>query len=153
MSESSEHDTKWMQQAIALAREGEALGEVPIGALIVHQGRCIAQAYNQPIADHDPCGHAELLAIRLAAKVQNNYRLSECTLYVTLEPCLMCVGAIVHARVSRVVFGSSDPKAGCVVSQLNMAEQKFLNHQPQVTGGVCQEECSAILKAFFKGRR
>jgi tRNA(adenine34) deaminase len=150
---SLEQDVFWMQYAISLARQGEANGEVPIGAVLVKEGRCIAATYNQPILHQDPCAHAEILALRLAGKTLQNYRLTDCTLYVTLEPCMMCIGAIVHARVNRLVFGSLDPKAGCVSSQLVVGQQLFLNHQPLITAGVCQEECSALLKSFFKARR
>ena len=146
-------DRHFMAEALALAEAGAALGEVPVGALLVQDGEVIGRGFNCPISTHDPSAHAEMVAIRDAAKAIGNYRLPGSTLYVTLEPCSMCAGLIVHARIARVVFGASEPKAGAVQSRGEFFAQGFLNHRVLVEGGVLADECSAALSAFFKARR
>ncbi|MCX2886664.1 MULTISPECIES: tRNA adenosine(34) deaminase TadA [Pseudomonas] len=146
-------DQEFMRQALALAAEGAALGEVPVGALLVQHGQVIGQGFNRPILDSDPSAHAEMVAIRAAARSASNYRLPGSTLYVTLEPCSMCAGLIVHSRVMRVVFGALEPKAGIVQSQGQFFAQGFLNHRVMAEGGVLAEECGRILSDFFKARR
>ncbi len=142
-----------MQAALALARQGAELGEVPVGAVLVQEGEIIGRGFNCPISRHDPSAHAEMVAIRAAAESVQNYRLPGSTLYVTLEPCSMCAGLIVHARIARVVFAASEPRAGMAVSQGRFFEQGFLNHRVMVEGGLLAEESGALLKAFFKARR
>ena len=142
-----------MLQALAQARHAASLGEVPVGAIVVKDGVVIARGYNQPIGLHDPTAHAEIVALRAAAAVLGNYRLPGCELYVTLEPCVMCSGAMLHARLARVVFGASDPKTGACGSVLNLFEQQQLNHQTTIAGGVLQGECASLLKSFFAERR
>ncbi len=146
-------DQDWMQKAMAQAREAEAAGEVSVGAVIVRDGELVAQAWNRPIGSHDPTGHAEIIALRAAAARLANYRLPGCTLYVTLEPCTMCAGAIIHARVDRVVFGATDPKTGAAGSVFDVLGTRKLNHYVEVTGGVLAEECGRQLSAFFQKRR
>lgn len=146
-------DRHFMTEALALAEAGAALGEVPVGALLVQDGEVIGRGFNCPISTHDPSAHAEMVAIRDAAKAIGNYRLPGSTLYVTLEPCSMCAGLIVHARIARVVFGASEPKAGVVQSRGEFFAQGFLNHRVLVEGGVLADECSKALSAFFKARR
>ncbi|WP_314407036.1 tRNA adenosine(34) deaminase TadA [Pseudomonas kuykendallii] len=146
-------DQHFMGEALALAAQGAALGEVPVGALLVRDGEVIGSGFNCPISRHDPSAHAEMVAIRAAAEAAQNYRLPGSTLYVTLEPCSMCAGLIVHARIQRVVFGASEPRAGMVVSRGQFFDQAFLNHRVLVEGGVLAEECGEVLKAFFKARR
>ena len=146
-------DEHFMRQALALAAEGAALGEVPVGAVLVQDDEIIGQGFNAPISRHDPSAHAEMVAIRAAAEAVQNYRLPGSTLYVTLEPCSMCAGLLVHARVARVVYGASEPRAGVAVSRGQFFAQEFLNHRVRVEGGVLAEECGAMLKAFFKARR
>lgn len=143
----------WMQRALELAARAEAEGEVPVGALVVLNGEIIGQGWNQPIRSHDPTAHAEIMALRAAAARQKNYRLTDTTLYVTLEPCAMCAGAIVHARVARVVYGATDPKAGAAGSVFNLLASPSLNHRAQVVGGVLAEECGEMLRIFFGARR
>lgn len=142
-----------MRRALELARHAERAGEVPVGAVVVCQGEAIGEGWNQPIMAHDPSAHAEMVAIRAAANHQRNYRLPDTTLYVTLEPCAMCAGAIVHARVARVVFGASDPKTGAAGSVFNLLGSDRLNHRADVVGGVLAEECGDLLRRFFKARR
>ena len=143
-----------MEQALACAREAEAAGEVPVGALIVDAtGAVVARAANAPIARHDATAHAEMLALRVAGRALGNYRLPGCVLYVTLEPCAMCVGALVHARVARIVYGAPDPKTGACGSVFDLAGTEKLNHRIDVEGGVLAEECGALLKQFFAARR
>ena len=142
-----------MEAALEEARRGLASGEVPIGAVIVVEGRIVARAFNQPISTSDPTAHAEMLVLREAGKTAANYRLTEATLYVTLEPCLMCVGALVHARVREVVYGATEPKTGALVSAVQGLDLAGLNHRFAVTGGVLEEECRQIIQAFFKDRR
>jgi tRNA(adenine34) deaminase len=146
-------DQHWMQQALALAGKAAAAGEVPVGAVLVSDECCIAEGWNQPVGHHDPTAHAEVMALRAAGMARGNYRLTGTTLYVTLEPCLMCVGAIVHARVQRLVFGASDPKSGAVMTCVHGFELPGLNHRVESTGGVMAEECGEVLKTFFRSRR
>ena len=147
------NDSLYMRQAIDQAHNAWALGEVPVGALVVRDGEVIATGFNQPIGTHDPTAHAEIMALRAAATILGNYRLPGCELYVTLEPCAMCAGAMMHARLARVVFGAADPKTGACGSVVNLFEQGQLNHHTQVTGGVLAENCSSMLKDFFAERR
>ena len=142
-----------MREALALAAEGAARGEVPVGAVLVQGGEVIGRGFNCPISTSDPSAHAEMVAIRAAAQAVANYRLPGSTLYVTLEPCAMCAGLIVHSRVQRVVFGASEPRAGMAVSRGQFFDQTFLNHRVLVEGGVLAEECGEVLRAFFKARR
>ena len=146
-------DREWMQQALDLAAQAASLGEVPVAAVIVKEKECIATAYNRPILSNDPTAHAEIAAIREAGQVLGNYRLNGCTLYVTIEPCAMCVGALIHARINRLVFGAKEPRAGAVVSRLNLLDQDCFNHSVKWHGGVLGESCSSLLKDFFKQRR
>jgi tRNA(adenine34) deaminase len=146
-------DTDFMQLALEQAQQAWNLGEVPVGAVVVKDGEVIAVGCNQPIGKHDPTAHAEIVALRAAAEKLGNYRLPGCTLYVTLEPCVMCSGAMMHARLARVVYGASDPKTGACGSVLNLFEQEQLNHHTEVVGGVMAEECGAMLKNFFAARR
>lgn len=136
-----------------LARLAEAAGEVPVGAVIVKDEQIIAEGWNQPIALHDPSAHAEMLAMRAAAKLLGNYRLPDTTLYVTLEPCAMCAGAMVHARVKRLVYAAPDPRAGAAGTLFNITQHEALNHRLEVTGGVLADECAAMLRNFFQARR
>lgn len=147
------HDERFMREALELAAQGAARGEVPVGAVLVQDGQVIGRGFNCPISTSDPSAHAEMVAIRAAAQAVANYRLPGSTLYVTLEPCAMCAGLIVHSRVQRVVFGASEPRAGMAVSRGQFFDQAFLNHRVRVEGGVLGEECGEVLKAFFKARR
>lgn len=142
-----------MQLALEQARLAWAEGEVPVGAVVVKDGEVIAVGYNQPIGRHDPTAHAEIVALRAAAEKLGNYRLPGCELYVTLEPCIMCSGAMMHARLSRVVYAAVDPKTGACDSVLKLFEEERLNHHTEVLGGVMAEEASSLLKAFFAERR
>ena len=142
-----------MRMALAQARRGAALNEVPVGALVVKENRLVGVGFNQPIGTHDPTAHAEMVAMRDAACTLGNYRLSGCDLYVTLEPCGMCVGGIVHARIRRVVFGASEPKSGACVSRHLGFEQPWLNHRVEATGGVLAPQASALMSEFFARRR
>lgn len=146
-------DIDFMRLALAEAQLAADLGEVPVGAVLVQQGRVIGKGFNQPISSNDPSAHAEMVALRQAALTQRNYRLPDTTLYVTLEPCTMCAGLLVHSRVSRLVFGASEPRAGAVVSRAQVLDQTWMNHRIEVEGGVLAEECGEVLRAFFKGRR
>ena len=146
-------DDVFMRQAIAQAHNAWALGEVPVGAVVVKDGVIIASGFNHPIGNHDPTAHAEIMALRAAATLLGNYRLPGCELYVTLEPCLMCAGAMMHARLARVIYGASDPKTGAGGSVLNVFEQEKLNHHTVLTGGVLSDECGTLLKQFFSERR
>ncbi|MCF5226863.1 MULTISPECIES: tRNA adenosine(34) deaminase TadA [Pseudomonas syringae group] len=147
------NDQHFMREALALAAQGALLGEVPVGAVVVHNGEIIGRGYNCPISGSDPSAHAEMVAIRDAARALDNYRLPGSTLYVTLEPCSMCAGLIVHSRVARVVYGALEPKAGIVQSQGQFFSQGFLNHRVLFEGGVLGEECGAMLSEFFRLRR
>jgi tRNA(adenine34) deaminase len=142
-----------MRRALELARHAETLGEVPVGAVVVHDAEIIGEGWNQPITSNDPTAHAEIMALRAAAQRARNYRLTDTTLYVTLEPCAMCAGAIVHARIGRVVFGAPDPKAGAGGSVFNLLANERLNHRASVQGGVLAEESARLLQGFFQGRR
>ena len=146
-------DERFMAEALQLASQGAERGEVPVGALLVQAGEIIGRGFNCPISTNDPSAHAEMVAIRAAAQAVANYRLPGSTLYVTLEPCAMCAGLIVHSRIQRVVFGASEPRAGMAVSRGQFFDQAFLNHRVLVEGGVLADECGAVLKAFFKARR
>lgn len=150
---SSETDAHWMRQALAQAQAAGQAGEVPVGAVVVRGGEVIATGRNAPVQGHDPTAHAEIMALRAAAQRLGNYRLEGCTLYVTLEPCAMCSGAMLHARVPRVVFGAADPKTGAAGSVVDLFASRQLNHQTQVQGGVLADECAALLAAFFRERR
>jgi len=146
-------DEDFMRVALALAEQARGAGEVPVGAVVVRDGVVIGSGFNSPIGRHDPSAHAEILALRAAATASGNYRLSGCTLYVTLEPCVMCSGAILHARIGRVVYGAPDPKAGACGSVLNLFAEDRLNHHTAVTGGMLAEECGRLLTNFFQERR
>ena len=146
-------DDAIMRLALAEAERARVAGEVPVGAVVVLEGRVIGAGYNQPIAAVDPTAHAEVVALRAAARTLGNYRLTGARLYVTVEPCLMCVGAMIHARIAHVVFGAPEPKAGALVSACRAHETPGLNHQLQVTGGVLEEQCRRIMQAFFEERR
>ena len=149
----AELDRQFMQQALDQAKLAAMAGEVPVGAVLVRDGKIISRGFNQPISNSDPSAHAEMMALRAAAHIESNYRLPGTTLYVTLEPCIMCAGAMLHARVERVVFGATEPKTGAAGSVLNVFSEKQINHQTQVEGGIMGEECGQILRDFFKGRR
>lgn len=146
-------DSDYMRIALALAEEAGASGEVPVGAIIVKNGEIIGRGSNAPIGTHDPTAHAEILAMRDAAKHLGNYRLVDCTLYVTLEPCAMCTGAIQHARIAKVVYGASDPKTGACGSVVNLMSEARLNHHTEIAGGELAGECGAVLSHFFAQRR
>lgn len=146
-------DLLWMNEALALAREAGSAGEVPVGAVVVVDGQIIGRGFNQPISRHDPTAHAEVMALRDAAARADNYRLPGATLYVTLEPCLMCAGAIMHARIARVVFGAADAKTGVAGSVLNLFAENRLNHHAEIIGGVRATECGQLLSSFFAARR
>lgn len=149
----NERDLEFMQLALEQAQLAKASGEVPVGAVLVSNNQVIAAGHNQPITQNDPSGHAEILALRAAGQNLGNYRLPDTTLYVTLEPCMMCSGAIMHARVSRLVYGARDPKTGCVHSVLNLFDNQQLNHHTIVEGGILENQCAQVLKDFFKERR
>jgi tRNA(adenine34) deaminase len=146
-------EADFMEEALAQARESLAQGEVPVGAVVVKEGRVIARGRNTPVSGHDPTAHAEIVALRAAAQALGNYRLDDCELYVTLEPCAMCSGAMLHARIKRVVFGAPDPKTGAAGSVVNLFSEPRLNHQTTVQGGVLAQACGAVLTHFFKSRR
>ncbi len=144
---------QWMRYAIRLAQRAENEGEVPVGAVLVKNEKCIAEGWNQPIQKHDPTAHAEIIAIRKAGVALDNYRLINTTLYVTLEPCVMCMGAIAQARIGRLVFGAFDPKRGTICNALNLADADFLNHKLDWQGGVFEETCANLLMNFFRAKR
>jgi tRNA(adenine34) deaminase len=146
-------DESWMRHALMLAQRAEAQGEVPVGAVVVQGNEIIGEGWNHPISEHDPTAHAEIMALRAAAKHLNNYRLPGVELYVTLEPCTMCAGAMIHARIRRVIFGAYDPKTGAAGSVFDIFAQPQHNHHVQVQGGVLAEDCAAQLQAFFQRRR
>ena len=147
------HDEFFMREALALAAQGALLGEVPVGAVVVQDGKVIGRGFNCPISSHDPSAHAEMVAIRDAATRLENYRLPGSTLYVTLEPCSMCAGLIVHSRIQRVVYGATEPKAGVAISRGEFFTQDFLNHRVLIEGGLLAEACSDVLSSFFRERR
>jgi tRNA(adenine34) deaminase len=146
-------DLEFMRAALALAQDGRRAGEVPVGAVVVADGTIVGRGFNAPILRHDPAGHAEIAALRDAATALNNYRLPDCDLYVTLEPCAMCAGAILHARIRRLVFGARDPKTGACGSVVDLFADARLNHHTTVTAGVLAEDCGGLLSAFFAARR
>ncbi|HIL92732.1 MAG TPA: tRNA adenosine(34) deaminase TadA [Cycloclasticus sp.] len=146
-------DEAWMRRAIELAHKAEEVGEVPVGAVIVHDGECIGEGYNLPIKNCDPTAHAEIVAIRAASQTVQNYRLVNSTLYVTLEPCVMCMGAIQHARIKRIVFAAKDPKRGAVCSALSLTDADYSNHHVEWSQGVLGDECATLLTSFFKKKR
>jgi tRNA(adenine34) deaminase len=148
-----DEDIRYMRQALTQARKAAALGEVPIGCVIVYEGKVIGRGYNRRNTDKSTLAHAEITAIKKATKIIGDWRLEDCTLYVTLEPCQMCAGAIIQARIPRVVIGAMNPKAGCAGSIFNILEEPAFNHQAQVTRGVLEEECSQVLKEFFHDLR
>jgi len=149
----SKVDEHWMRVAMAMAEKAEAEGEVPVGAVLVKDGLQIATGYNLSISQHDPCAHAEILCLRAAGQTVENYRLLDATLYVTLEPCAMCAGAMVHSRIARVVFGARDEKTGAAGTVLNLLQHPAFNHQVEVTSGVLAQDCADQLSRFFKRRR
>jgi len=142
-----------MQRALQLAKKAAELGEVPVGAVVVFQGEVIGEGWNQPISACDPCGHAEIIALRQAAKNMANYRLADCELFVSLEPCTMCAGAIVHARIKRLVFAATEPKAGAIISQSQLLDAGYMNYKVEYQGGTCEQESAQIISDFFKMRR
>ncbi|TCJ15241.1 tRNA adenosine(34) deaminase TadA [Parasulfuritortus cantonensis] len=142
-----------MTEALELAREAWRLGEVPVGAVVVQDGKVVGRGFNHPIAAHDPTGHAEIMALRDAARSLGNYRLPGCTLYVTIEPCAMCAGAIFHARVARVVYGAREPKTGAAGSVVDLFAEERLNHHAEVVGGIMAEDCGGLVSAFFAAKR
>ncbi len=145
--------TAFMQEALRLAAQAAAAGEVPVGAVVVHDGAIVGRGYNQPIAGNDPTAHAEVMAMRDAGRALGNYRLAECDLYVTLEPCVMCAGAIMHARIRRVIYGARDPKTGACGSAIDLFAQPHLNHHADVGGGMMADEAVVLLQDFFARRR
>ncbi|WP_332699134.1 tRNA adenosine(34) deaminase TadA [Halalkalibacter lacteus] len=147
------HDEKWMELALLEADKAEAIGEVPIGAIIVKEGEVVAAAHNRREIDQQALAHAELTVIQEACSKLNNWRLTGCTLYVTLEPCPMCAGAIVQSRIDKVVYGATDPKAGCAGTLMNLLEESRFNHQAEVVGGCLEEACGSILTTFFRELR
>ena len=149
----TEEDVMWMRHALTLADKAESIGEVPVGACVVLNGELIGEGFNTPITDNDPSAHAELRAVKEAAAAVQNYRLIDATLYVTLEPCSMCAGMLVHARVKRVVFGAKDAKTGAAGSVMNLLQHPALNHQLEIVSGVLAEECANKLSDFFRKRR
>lgn len=148
-----QNDAFWMQLAIDQARLAERAGEVPVGAVVVSEGKVVGTGYNQNLLNNDPTAHAEVVALRKAAEALGNHRLTGCILFCTIEPCAMCAGAMVHARITRLVYGAKDPKAGAAGSVLDVINHARLNHQMEVTAGVLAEECSRLLKGFFAARR
>lgn len=146
-------DEYWMQQALILARKAEQSGEIPVGAIVVYDNQIIGEGWNQSITLNDPTAHAEVMAIRQAASTLNNYRLINTTLYITLEPCAMCAGAIIHSRIKRVVFGATDYKTGAAGSFINVLAYPGINHLPLIESGICADEASQLLSQFFKRRR
>jgi len=148
-----DEDRQWINEAVVLARQAAAEGEVPVGAVVVKDGKIIGRGWNQNIGLSDPTAHAEIMALREAGSTLGNYRLPGCTLYVTLEPCVMCAGAMIHARLERIVFAASDPKTGAAGGKFDLLSNPAHNHAPTVNGGCLADECSALLKDFFRQRR
>ncbi len=153
MGISPEEDEAWMRYAFRLAQRAEEYGEVPVGAIVVKDNRCIAEGWNSVITQHDPTAHAEIVALRTAGLALENYRINDTTLYVTLEPCVMCMGALAHSRIKRLVFGAYDPKRGAVCNALSLTDASFLNHRISWTGGVLEAQCAELLRDFFRARR
>jgi tRNA(Arg) A34 adenosine deaminase TadA len=153
MTDFSSEDYRFMAKALQLAHEAAALGEIPVGAIVVASGKIVGEGFNQPISRHDPSAHAEIQALRSAGLTLQNYRLINATLYVTLEPCTMCAGAMIHARINRLVYAATEPKAGVARSQQAFFSSPFLNHQIDVDGGLMADEASQLLSQFFKKRR
>ncbi len=149
----SHSDELWMEEALREAQRGLALGEVPVGAIVVCDGRVVGRGCNRPLSDNDPTAHAEILALREAGQAIGNYRLLDCDLYVTVEPCAMCAGAITHARIRRLIYGAEDPKAGAVHSMLQVLNHPGLNHKVEVTSGVLAARCMDLVQAFFREKR
>ena len=149
----TDEDLKFMKLALGLAKKAGLKNEVPVGALIVRNGEIIGQGMNTSISDHDPTSHAEINAIREAAKAIKNYRLKDCAIYVTLEPCAMCVGAIQHARIEKIIYGAPDPKTGACGSMIDLISVKEINHHAEAIGGILEKECGQILKDFFLSKR
>ena len=147
------NDEKWMALAIKQAVKAGTEEEVPVGAILVKDGKLIAQAHNQPISKNDATAHAEIQLLRAAGKQQKNYRLIDTTIYVTLEPCAMCLGAMMHARIKRIVFGASDSKTGVCGSHADLTTESFFNHEMEISGGILEKECKELLQAFFQSRR
>ena len=143
----------WMRYALTLAKQAEDEGEVPVGAVVVRDNKLVSEGWNQPIKGHDPTSHAEIMALRSAGREERNYRIPGASLYVTLEPCVMCVGAIMHARIKRVVYGASDPRAGAAGSVFSLLDSAQFNHKIEIQSGVLADDCGEILKCFFKARR
>jgi len=146
-------DEFYMAKALQLAEQAGAIGEVPVGAILVKDGEIVGEGFNQPISGCDPTAHAEIVAMRNAAKNLNNYRLNDCDLYVTIEPCTMCVGAMVHGRIRRVLFGALEPRAGALQSQLQLMDQSHYNHSIEWQGGVLAQECGDLISSFFRRKR
>jgi tRNA(adenine34) deaminase len=146
-------DIAFMREALRLAQMAADAGEVPVGAVLVQKGQVIGRGFNQPVRTHDPSAHAEICALRDAGQVVGNYRLPDATLYVTIEPCTMCYGAIVHARVNRLVFGAAEPRYGAVISGQKLLDNGHFNHRPEVMSGVLETECAQMMKQFFAGKR
>lgn len=148
-----ETDERWLRHALTLAERAAAEGEVPVGAVLVMDEQIIGEGWNRPIAGNDPTAHAEIMALREGARTLNNYRLPDTTLYVTLEPCVMCAGAMIHARIARLIYGATDPKSGAAGSVANIFDTPYVNHRVAYQGGVLAEECGALLRSFFAERR
>jgi tRNA(adenine34) deaminase len=146
-------DITFMREALRLAQQAADTGEVPVGALLVQNGQVIGRGFNQPVLTHDPSAHAEICALRDAGQVISNYRMPDATLYVTIEPCTMCYGAIIHARIKRLVFGAAEPRYGAVLSGQKLYENGQFNHRPEVLGGVLETDCSNLMKQFFLNKR
>lgn len=153
MTDSLHRDEFYMARALELAEQASAAGEVPVGALVVREGIVIGEGFNQPISRCDPSAHAEIVALRDAAANTGNYRLTGCDLYVTIEPCTMCVGAMIHARVGRIVFGAPEPRAGALVSQLQLMNNNHFNHKIDVSAGTLQQQCGELMSSFFRRKR
>lgn len=153
MMDTDNTDAYWMQFALQQAQLAAQCGEVPVGAVLVKDDEIVGAGFNQPISSCDPTAHAEVVALRAAAKCFSNYRLPDTTLYVTIEPCTMCVGALIHARVKRVVFGALEPRAGSIISAQNLLDGEHFNHRIEVTSGVLATQCSEVMQQFFRARR
>ncbi len=147
------NDVKWMQRALELAQKARAHDEVPVGAVIVHEDKIIGEGWNQPISSNDPTAHAEMIALRDAGNNVGNYRLPNSTMYVTLEPCAMCAGAIIHARLSKIIFAVTDPKTGACGSIFNLLQAEELNHKVEIDKGIMEDECRSLIQTFFKDKR